>query len=121
MQPRRYLLFRPRHHEVVEYLDAYLKLTERRMTRGEAFDMIKRRARQAGLSDNVSPHTGRASGKLAASSSMDARGLHQFGIPPSWFATTWYEDGAVMPLFDSIDTSTIAGLRRPRSSPTRRE
>lgn len=73
----------PAHHKAEEYLDEYLsaaesaitkgsplfrtldrsgQLTERRMHRGEVLQMIKRRAKQAGLPTVVSCHTFRATG-----------------------------------------------------------
>jgi site-specific recombinase XerD len=77
----------PVHHSAEEYLDAYLAaagladekktalwrsaqgrggaLTNRRMSRVDAFRMIKRRARAAGLSEEVCCHTFRATGITA--------------------------------------------------------
>ena len=73
----------PAHHNAEEYVDAYIaaagigeqkktplfrsinskrQLTERRIDRHRVWAMIKRRARKAGLSDNISPHTFRATG-----------------------------------------------------------
>lgn len=73
----------PAHHKAEEYLDAYLaftnigdarkmplfrsvnrfrQLTARRLHRAEVWQMIKRRARQAGLPENVGCHTFRATG-----------------------------------------------------------
>ena len=73
----------PAHHKAVEYLDAYLdeagiwnnktgplfrslnrkrQLTQRRLHRREVLAMVQRRARQAGLQDNISCHTLRATG-----------------------------------------------------------
>ena len=73
----------PAHHKAEEYLDAYLaavsnnsqkgqplfrtldrkgQLTERRMHRTEVLSMIKRRARQAGLTTAVCCHSFRATG-----------------------------------------------------------
>jgi integrase len=67
----------PAHHPAEEYVDAYLQaagiapsgkaplfrslnrrrqLTERRIHRREAFGMIKRRAREAGLPDRIGCH-----------------------------------------------------------------
>jgi integrase len=72
----------PLHHVAQEYLDAYIKLagiadnkkqmlflttkgnsrclTENQMNRTDALLMIKRRARNAGLTDSISCHTFRA-------------------------------------------------------------
>jgi site-specific recombinase XerD len=76
----------PAHHKAEEYVDAYLaaagigeqkktplfrsinskrQLTERRLDRHRAWAMIKRRARKAELSENVSPHSFRATGITA--------------------------------------------------------
>jgi len=76
----------PAHRTVREYMDAYLEvtrmkeanktplfrtlhsgggLTEARMTRNDAFRMIKRRAKQAGLPDAICCHTFRATGITA--------------------------------------------------------
>ena len=76
----------PAHHSAEEYVDAYLqsagieeekgtplfrsldrhrRLTERRMQREEVLAMVKRRARQAGLSSAVCCHTFRATGITA--------------------------------------------------------
>lgn len=76
----------PAHHKAEEYIDAYLEaagiagakktplfrsvnprrqLTERRMHRTEVWQMIKRRARQAGLSEEICCHTLRATGITA--------------------------------------------------------
>jgi site-specific recombinase XerD len=76
----------PAHHSADEYLDAYLtaaaiaaekrsplfrsihrsgRITERGMTRNDAFRMIKRRVRAAGLSEKVSCHSFRATGITA--------------------------------------------------------
>ena len=76
----------PAHHKAEEYLDAYLTaateseakttplfrsvsregpLTDRRMHRTDVLRMIKRRAKQAGLSPKVSCHTFRATGITA--------------------------------------------------------
>jgi site-specific recombinase XerD len=76
----------PAHHRAEEYLDAYLKaigiqdekksplfrtidrygvITSRGMTRNDAFRMVKRRAKSAGLSEKVSCHTFRATGITA--------------------------------------------------------
>lgn len=76
----------PVHHNADEYLEAYLaaasiaedshsplfrslnrrrQLTERRMHRNEVLDMVKRRARAAGLPDNIGCHTWRATGVTA--------------------------------------------------------
>lgn len=73
----------PAHHNAEEYMDAYLdaaklrddkkgplfrtlnrkrQLTHRRLNRREVLAMIRRRARQAGLPDNISCHTFRATG-----------------------------------------------------------
>ena len=75
----------PAHHTAEAYLDAYLEaaglagaekksplfrsfnhkqqqLTERRLKRTKVVEMVKRRARQAGLADNLSCHTFRATG-----------------------------------------------------------
>ena len=77
----------PAHHLAQEHMDAYLaarkihvedpsqattplfcsldrrrQLTARRLDRREALGMIKRRAKQAGLSTKISCHTGRATG-----------------------------------------------------------
>jgi integrase/recombinase XerD len=76
----------PVHHKAQDYLDAYLQaaamelhrgtplfrrldrrrnLTEQRLVPREALAMIKRRARQAGLPDNIGCHTFRATGITA--------------------------------------------------------
>jgi site-specific recombinase XerD len=77
----------PAHHQAEEYLDAYLQaagiaenskgplfrsargnppeLTERPLRRNNALDMVKRRARAAGLSDRICCHTFRATGITA--------------------------------------------------------
>lgn len=76
----------PCHHQAEEYLDAYLDaggrvrgknvplfrtlnrhrtLTNLRMCREDAWKMIKRRARQSGLSDEMCNHTFRATGITA--------------------------------------------------------
>lgn len=76
----------PAHHNADEYLDAYLratgivdqeksplfrtidrsgKITDRGMTRNDAFRMVKRRAKAAGLSVKISCHTFRATGITA--------------------------------------------------------
>ena len=78
----------PAHHNAEDYLDAYLAaagiadepgkapssapstgttgtLTDRPMDRRNALDMIKRRARAAGLSDAICCHTFRATGITA--------------------------------------------------------
>lgn len=75
----------PAHHTAEEYVDAYLAaaglqeadkksplfrsfnhkgqhLSERRLRRTKVVEMIKRRARQAGIADNISSHTFRATG-----------------------------------------------------------
>lgn len=74
----------PAHHTAVEYLDAYLsqaghanvpdsplfrtargksgELTDRAMSRQDAYKMVNRRARSAGLSDRIGCHTFRATG-----------------------------------------------------------
>ncbi|HBE67544.1 MAG TPA: integrase [Planctomycetaceae bacterium] len=74
----------PCHHKLEEYLDAYIQaagisdqkhgplfrsakgrtgvLTENRLRRGNAFDAIRRRARQAGIATQICPHTFRATG-----------------------------------------------------------
>ena len=73
----------PAHHTAEEYVDAYLQaagiaadkkgplfrslnnrrqLTERRLGRGKVWAMIKRRARGAGLPENICCHTFRATG-----------------------------------------------------------
>ncbi len=73
----------PAHHKAEEYVDAYLQaaglgndkksplfrslnrrrqVTERRLHRLEVLAMIKRRARQASLSETISCHTFRATG-----------------------------------------------------------
>jgi integrase/recombinase XerD len=73
----------PVHHRAEEYLDAYLaaagiweekksplwrtldprrQLTERRLNRSEVWSMVKRRARQAGLSESTTCHSFRATG-----------------------------------------------------------
>jgi site-specific recombinase XerD len=76
----------PVHHKAEEYVDAYLaaagiaqekhtplfrsldarrQLTSRGLHRINALHMVKRRARQAGLADNISCHTFRATGITA--------------------------------------------------------
>lgn len=76
----------PAHHKAEEYMDAYLdaagiagerktplfrsmdrkrQLTDRRLHRKEVWAMIKRRARQAGLSEAICCHTFRATGITA--------------------------------------------------------
>ena len=76
----------PAHHNAQAYLDAYVqasgaaseresplfrsfdrlgKITDRAMTRNDAFRMIKRRAKAAGLSDKICCHTFRATGITA--------------------------------------------------------
>ncbi|XZE20333.1 tyrosine-type recombinase/integrase [Pirellulaceae bacterium SH449] len=77
----------PTHHTAEEYLDAYLaytghgatkgaslfltakgktgQLTDRRMSRTDAFRMVKRRAAVAGLSEKICCHTFRATGITA--------------------------------------------------------
>lgn len=76
----------PAHHNADEYLDAYLKaaeitdqkksplfrtidrsgcITERAITRNDAFRMVKRRAAAAGLSAKISCHSFRATGITA--------------------------------------------------------
>lgn len=74
----------PCHHKLEEYLDAYVQaaaiadqkkgplfrsargrtgvLTKNRLRRGNAFDAVRRRARQAGLQTQICPHTFRATG-----------------------------------------------------------
>jgi integrase/recombinase XerD len=73
----------PAHHKAEEYIDAYLdaagiagakktplfrsfnerrQLTDRRLHRAEVWGMIKRRARKAGLSEEICCHTFRATG-----------------------------------------------------------
>lgn len=72
----------PAHHTAAEYVDAYLaaledagrdaplfraavgigELGERPLTRKHALRMVKRRARASGLSEDVSPHSFRATG-----------------------------------------------------------
>lgn len=73
----------PAHHNAEKYMDAYLnaaairedkpgplfrtlnrkrELTERRLQRREVLAMVRRRARRAGLPDNISCHTFRATG-----------------------------------------------------------
>lgn len=74
----------PCHHKLEEYLDAYIaaagiqdqksgpmfrsaigrtgRLTMKRLRRGNAYDAIKRRARQAGIATSICPHTFRATG-----------------------------------------------------------
>lgn len=73
----------PAHHKAEEYLDAYLalasiaeakktplfrsanrlrQLTQRRLHRTEVWEMIRRRARQAGLPTHIGCHTFRATG-----------------------------------------------------------
>lgn len=44
---------------------AHRQLTDRRMYRNEVLDMVKRRARGAGLPDNIGCHTWRATGITA--------------------------------------------------------
>ena len=90
----------PAHHRLAEYVDAYLdvaairgeketpvfrtldrkrKLTEKRMLRGDAYKMIQRRAKQAGITTPVCNHTGRATGltdyMLNGGSLEDARAM----------------------------------------------
>ena len=76
----------PVHHNADQYLEEYLaaagigdaphtplfrslnrhrQLTDRRMHRNEVLDMVKRRARAAGLPDNIGCHTWRATGITA--------------------------------------------------------
>ena len=72
----------PAHHLAVEYVDAYLaalgesdrdaplfraavrvgELGPRRLSRQHALRMVKRRARAAGITEDVSPHSFRATG-----------------------------------------------------------
>ena len=72
----------PCHHKLEEYVDAYLELanitddgplfrsakgrtgvlTENRLRRTNAFDAVRRRARQAGILTPICPHTFRATG-----------------------------------------------------------
>lgn len=74
----------PCHHKLEEYLDAYVQaagiadqkndplfrsakgrtgvLTENRLRRGNAYDAIRRRARQAGIATEICPHSFRATG-----------------------------------------------------------
>ena len=74
----------PCHHKLEEHLDAYIRaagisdhnkgplfrsakgrtgiLTENRLRRGNAYDAIRRRARQAGIASQICPHTCRATG-----------------------------------------------------------
>jgi integrase len=71
----------PCHHKLEEYIDAYLReaniadgplfrsakgrtgvLTENRLRRTNAFDAVRRRARQAGILTPICPHTFRATG-----------------------------------------------------------
>ena len=76
----------PAHHKAEAYVDTYIeaanldsspksplfrtldrrrRLTGRRMNRVDVFQMIRRRARRAGLSENISCHTFRATGITA--------------------------------------------------------
>ena len=74
----------PAHHTLVEYFDAYLAVrgeepgplfltvnrrrtgyTDRRLHRTEAWSMVRRRCRQAGLGERFSNHTFRATGITA--------------------------------------------------------
>jgi site-specific recombinase XerD len=75
----------PVHHVAEDYLDAYIaaagigsdrksplfrslhngQVTDRRMLRGNVWDMIKRRARTAGVSERIGCHTCRATGITA--------------------------------------------------------
>lgn len=76
----------PAHHNADQYLEDYIaaagigeapesplfrslnrhrQLSERRIHRNEVLDMVKRRARQAGLPDNIGCHTWRATGITA--------------------------------------------------------
>ncbi len=75
----------PVHHVAEDYLDAYIAaagigsdrkspffrslhnghVTDRRMLRGNVWDMIKRRARTAGVSERIGCHTCRATGITA--------------------------------------------------------
>jgi site-specific recombinase XerD len=73
----------PAHHKVREYMDEYIRvagiedekdeplfravnrskeLTDRKLNRRRAWDMVKRRARQAGIEKDISPHSMRATG-----------------------------------------------------------
>lgn len=74
----------PCHHKLEEYLNAYVtaagiqdqksgplfrsargrtgRLTENRFRRGNAYDEIRRPARQAGIATEICPHTSRATG-----------------------------------------------------------
>jgi site-specific recombinase XerD len=73
----------PAHHKVREYMDEYIsacniedekdeplfravnrskELTERPLNRRRAWEMVKRRARQAGIAKDISPHSMRATG-----------------------------------------------------------
>ena len=73
----------PAHHKVREYMDEYIaaadiedkkdeplfrsvnrskELTGRRLNRRRAWEMVKRRARQAGIEKDISPHSMRATG-----------------------------------------------------------
>lgn len=77
----------PAHHKAQEFLDAYVEasdielhasaplfrtakgrsseLTDNRLSRQDAYRMVKRRAREAGLSERISCHTFRATGITA--------------------------------------------------------
>lgn len=88
----------PAHHKLAPFLDAYMdaagirgekgtplfrtldrkrQLTNRRMLRQDAWDMWKRRAKKAGISDKTCCHTGRGTGltnfRLNGGSLEDAR------------------------------------------------
>ena len=73
----------PAHHKVREYMDEYIavagiedekdeplfrsvnrskELTDRQLNRRRAWEMVKRRARQAGIEKDISPHSMRATG-----------------------------------------------------------
>ncbi len=90
----------PAHHQLAKYLDAYLdaavirgeketpifrtldrkrNLTAKRMLRGDAYRVMQRRAKQAGITVPVCNHTGRASGltdyMLNGGSLEDARAM----------------------------------------------
>ena len=67
---RRCLSRRRRHRRAEENplfrsIDTHRKLTDRPMDRNDALRMIKRRARAAGLSEDISCHTFRATGTTA--------------------------------------------------------